>query len=587
MTHLTKRALGVLLTIAALGGCAMEAADSPDGIDEVGVVPGGKADGGDYSACELRAVVDWINGGVSADDIKGAGVHRRAAENIVERRDGTDGQYGTVDDEPFEDIEAVDRVRYVGTVAIRQLVAAVADRCATSPSVAEVIMSPQLYGESHLARIASLIDGAERSIDVAMYSYSDPNIREALGRASSRGVAIRFIFDGASADRTAPAGTPSAALEDMGIEVRWVNKIMHHKFAIIDGARTELTQASGGTLVTGSGNWSNSAATRYDENTLIVPGNVELNLRYQREFNHLWDNGRLVVWNETIEQAPHLAIADSDIVDDASVDAVFTSANFSVSDSTRYGPTFSVIRGENEIADTWVSLIQSARRSIRIASGHLRSRAVAEALVAARNANPELDVRVYLDDQEYLSESSHDSQVRDLNACLAAATTDAAVQNCNDRGFLFGYQMHLEGIALRYKYYAYRWDYSYAPQMHHKYMVIDEEILVTGSYNLSDNAEHNTMENDSVLRGPAFQNVIDAYVDNFDQIWVTGEESGLYESLLDTVQNGTGTFPIVFDAMALDWDRVTALKNAIRTACPLINSPAFRNNAAAHRYCSR
>ena len=47
------------------------------------------------------------------------------------------------------------------------------------------------------------------------------------------------------------------------------------------------------------------------------------------------------------------------------------------------------------------------------------------------------------------------------------------------------------GIDVRYKYYAYRWNASYAKQMHHKYFVIDKKILFTGSYNLSHSGERN------------------------------------------------------------------------------------------------
>ena len=101
------------------------------------------------------------------------------------------------------------------------------------------------------------------------------------------------------------------------------------------------------------------------------------------------------------------------------------------------------------------------------------------------------------------------------------------------------------------------------------------------------NAEHNTMENDTILRGAQFRAVIDSYIDNFDELWVTGEEDGLYAALLDEVENGTGSFPIVFESMAIDWDQVTVLKRAIRDHCPDINSRAFRTNAAAHRYCRR
>lgn len=582
----TRKIITTILSIVALAGCAME---TPDGIDDVGVIPGGKADGSNYEPCELEGVVEHLNSGPSAEDLYEAGLHRRASNNIAAARDGEDGVFGTEDDALFADIEAVDDVSWVGPVAIRQLVAMVPDACQAGEVDVDAIMSPQPRENSHTARVADLIDEVpdNGSIDIAMYSYSDSNIADRLEDAIARGVRVRFLFESANGDHRDPDGSKSARLEDMGVEVRYVNKIMHHKFAILNGPRDDLANAATGMLVTGSANWSSSAATRYDENTLFIRGNEELNLRYQQEFNHLWDNGREFVWNEDIETIGHVEITDDMITDDPNVDAVFTSANFEAYDNSRYGRTFRVIRGSDAVADRWVDLIMNARSSIRIASGHLRSRPISEALIAAHEANPELDIRVYLDAQEYLSEYSHDLQVAELDDCLAEATTETQTANCLDTGFLFGYALHEAGIDTRFKYYAYRWDYSYAEQMHHKYMIVDESILVTGSYNLSDNAEHNTMENIVILQGAEFQPVIDQYLANFDQIWVTGEAEGLYDSLMDEIANGTGDFPIVFDSMALDWDQVTALKRLIRDECPQINSEAYRRNAAAHRYCDR
>lgn len=587
MSARVVRLLAILLCLASpLAGCAV---DSPDGIDDVGLVPGGKADGSDYSPCELDAVVAYLNGGPSEAELYESGLHRRASKNLAEAFAGPDGARGT-DDDGFADIAAVDAVSWVGPVAMRQLVEMVQDRClAPAAPSAEVIMSPQPYEQSHVATVEALIREVPDNgrIDIAMYSYSDANVGDALEDAVRRGVRVRFLFESANADRSSPEGSKSARLEEMGVEVRYVNKIMHHKFAILNGPRDDLALAETGVLVTGSGNWSNGAATRFDENTLVFRGNSELNLRYQREFNYLWDNGREFVWNEDLAPIGHLDITEDLIVDDPDVDAIFTSTNFEAYENARYGPTFRSISGLNTVADRWVALIEGAQRSIRIASGHLRSRPIAEALIRAQQANPALDIRVYLDGQEYISEYTHDLQVQELDACLADASTETQTQGCLDRGFLFGYQIHAAGIDTRFKYYAYRWNYSYAPQMHHKYMIVDDEILITGSYNLSDNAEHNTMENDTILRGDAYREVIDAYIDNFDAIWLTGEEDGLFASLMDDVQNGTGDFPIVFDAMALDHDRVTALKRAIRDACPEVDSDAYRRNAAAHRYCDR
>jgi phosphatidylserine/phosphatidylglycerophosphate/cardiolipin synthase-like enzyme len=575
MTHRNVFALSLLAI-----GCALPMEDGPD---DVALIAGGKADGSSYSECELAEMVAWVNGVATAYELVDAGVHTRAARNLIAHRDGADQLAATADDDLFDDANEVDAVPYVGVAAMNQLVFAVEERCSAPPQ-AEVIFSPQAYEASHLARIRTEIDGAERSIDIAMYSFRDAQLEAALARAVSRGVEVRMIFQGANDDRD-PNTSASARLEALGIEVRWVNKIMHHKLAIIDGARTDVGEAEGALVISGSGNWSNSAATRYDENTIFVR-NTELALRYQIEFDHLWNNGRAFTSASSPSSSPSLAIDPSAIADDPSVDAVFTSANFRVTQSARYGATFSIVSGRNTVADRWVAAIRGARRSIYIASGHLRSRPVAEALLEARRRDPALDIRIYLDGQEYLAASTHAEQVAQLEECLLAAGTSVSRrQGCTDTGFLYSYAMVEAGVALRYKYYAYRWDASYAAQMHHKYMIVDGETLIAGSYNLSDNAEHETMENISIFHADAHRALIDAFAASFDAMWTTG--GGLYAPFLDRVQNGTGELPIVFDAMALSWEQVTSLKRAIRRACPAVDGEEYRTNPAAHRTCAR
>ena len=46
---------------------------------------------------------------------------RRAARNIVAHRNGADGEFGTSDDDPFDSIEELDRVPYVGRSALQKL----------------------------------------------------------------------------------------------------------------------------------------------------------------------------------------------------------------------------------------------------------------------------------------------------------------------------------------------------------------------------------------------------------------------------------------------------------------------------------
>ena len=581
----------VLLAVAlvACGGQDVAEPELPGDAENASFISAsGKADGG-LSECALQNVLTFVNAAdLSVELLKTKGIHTRAAKSIVAFRAGPDGALGTADDQRVSDLGALDAIRYVGPVALRQIVKAAGDDCAAQPGV-QVIFSPQAYEDSHLTKITELVEAATTSIDIAMYSFRDAKISEALGRAVDRGVRVRLVFESANQHRRSPEGTSSAALEALGVDVRYVNKIMHHKYAIFDGPQDDLESARTATLATSSGNWSFSAGTRFDENTLVLKGHAEAVLRFQAEFNLMWENSRSFEWAE-FDYYTTRTITEDDIntFDADGVDAVFTSANFRTYESARYGPTFSAVRGLNTVSDTLVELIGSAERSVHIASGHLRSRPIAEALSKLAQDRPEVDIRIYLDGQEYISSWYHDKQLRDLSSCLERAGESTSRRaTCIDRGFYFGYQLHTEGVAVRYKYYAYRWDYTYADQMHHKYLIVDGRWLATGSYNYSDNAEHNTLENVLLLDGAQFPKVLERYEENFEALWGTEVEAGTYEAMLDEVVNGDEDVWLVFGAMSLDWEQVTALKGALRDACPAVNSQAFRDNPGANRRCER
>ena len=70
----------------------------------------------------LRA--GWQGAPPLLDDLKAEGVHARAAQRIVAFRAGPDATLGTDDDAHVTDLAALDGIKYVGPVALRQLVAA-------------------------------------------------------------------------------------------------------------------------------------------------------------------------------------------------------------------------------------------------------------------------------------------------------------------------------------------------------------------------------------------------------------------------------------------------------------------------------
>ena len=544
-----------------------------------------KADGA-LDCAEHEIILILNDSSVTVDLLRELGVHSQASKHLIDYRNGDDDQIATPDDLFFSSIRDVDEVPYVGPVALEQLLAIGHARCMSSSI--DVVFSPKPWPESHLATMVTLIAAAEHSIDVAMYSFRDSAILSALEDAVYRGVQVRFIFNSALADQRDPEGSRSAALEEVGIDVRYVNKIMHHKMTIIDGAVNDLQHADTGVLVTGSANWSYSAGTRYDENTLIAVGDRTLNLLFQREFNHLWRHSRDFVWGDAFDHVLGMEIAVDEIPVREDTKVFMTSDNFSTYKSERYGETFSVDPDLNTVADALVELILGAKSRIWIASGHLRSRPISEALLWKATTQPEVDIRVYLDGQEYISRSGQDYQDAKLASCLeAAAEHEAKVRDCMNKGYRWSLTIHEADIPVRFKYYAYRWEHSYAEHMHHKYMLIDGETLATGSYNYSDNAEHATMENLVVLKGSRHEEIVDRFEENFLEIWNTGRLNDEYAAFMTDLDSGTEAVQLVFDPMALTWDEINPLKEAIRDACPEVDSDAFRDNPAAHRFCDR
>ncbi len=122
--------------------------------------------------------------------------------------------------------------------------------------------------------ILSALNNAKQSIHAALYQLTDPEIAQALIETFQRGLELQILLDdepskGSKGCALLAAGIPVKEFADSGI--------MHHKFAVIDGAR----------LINGSYNWTTSAQTRNEENLLVIES-AELSQIFAREFQRLW-----------------------------------------------------------------------------------------------------------------------------------------------------------------------------------------------------------------------------------------------------------------------------------------------------------
>ena len=577
-------AAGLLFACSDAGDEHLE--DSPDGEEETAFV-GGKADDL-FGECHVEHILMLLNDPSIDDEILiRDGVHTRAARNLVDHRAGEDETLGTDEDRYFRAIEEVDDVYFVGPVAMEQLSNAVDEYCEDQPwREADSIFSPRVYHDSHIDRVVEKFESAQRSIDIAMYSISDQRAISALGDAVSRGVTVRMLYDGANGDHLDTPGSRSAQLEELGIDVRYINRIMHHKFAIIDGPQDALLQASQARFFSGSGNLSYGAATRYDENTTFHRGDPALVLTMQREFNHLWRHSRDLEWNEELEYFETLPISSEMIPPRDDLEVLLTSKNFETTYSSRWGAGFRPIAFSEVVATRLVELIDNANASIYIAAGFLRSRPVSEALMRRWSEDPELDVRIYLDQSEYISRWYNNSQTAEREDCIDDAGDDESeLYDCRERGFIFSYELLDRGIPVRFKNYSFRWHYSYALQMHHKYMIVDRNTVATGSYNYSNNAEQNTMENVIVYRSPHYAEVVDGFVENFESIWETGHEEDRFDSLIEEIEGSEEEIDLIFEPIALTWEQVTQVRSAIRDRCPDVDSEPYRRYPENHRSC--
>lgn len=583
--------IGILATAVVTVPACMDEGEVEDGVDDA--FPNGKADGGiDEGSPEALGVLALVNDKtMSASGLRSAAhVTTRVANNITKHRNGADGQAGTADDDGFDTLAELDAIPYVGPATLNALLEAARSRgLVASGAKIDVVFSPQPADSTHNVRIAKMIRDAKYTIDIAIYSYGDAGVNTALTEAVGRGVKVRFLFEDAGEDKnvTDPAmlaATKSGKLEAAGIDVRYVNKILHHKFAIVDGPRDEKARAATARLVTGSANWSSSAGTQFDENTLFIESSAELAATYQAEFDALWKGSRELNAGATPQPTSTANIAPIQVPDEAGLGVLFTRANMTPGGAD--GTTWSTDKNSLKVADQWVAAINRATTSIHIGSGHMRLRPVAEALVAKKQAQPNLDIKVYLDQQEFISASGDAFQKSEVATCLANATTPAKKRDCGYNDFLFSKTLVDAGIDLRFKSYAYRWDYTYAPQMHSKYMIVDGKELISGSYNLSMNSEHATFENALHLSGPQFKPLIARFEQNFATMWETNRGGNALASLRNEIAT-SATIPLVFPSISMTWPELDALRVLIRQNCTLADSTEYRSNPAAHKTCPR
>lgn len=149
--------------------------------------------------------------------------------------------------------------------------------------------------------IANTLQSAHKSIDLALFVFTDQSIANTLEKESLEGVKIRALIDPNFAYqyysegldllgvalpfkcKYQPNNNPwQNPIETVGIPTLEKGDKLHHKFGIIDDY----------TIITGSHNWSNAANHTNDE-TLLIIQNPLIAQHFRREFEQLYEDAIL------------------------------------------------------------------------------------------------------------------------------------------------------------------------------------------------------------------------------------------------------------------------------------------------------
>lgn len=125
----------------------------------------------------------------------------------------------------------------------------------------------------------SALDTAKNRIWVAMYSFTNDGLGDALVRAKARGVDVEVLLE---KQEDSSKYSEHAKLIAAGIPVKLDSnpQLMHDKFAVIDNTF----------VITGSMNWTANGVKENNENVLVI-NSPELNTQFEKEFLKLWGEG--------------------------------------------------------------------------------------------------------------------------------------------------------------------------------------------------------------------------------------------------------------------------------------------------------
>ncbi|MBN1260830.1 MAG: DUF1669 domain-containing protein [Anaerolineae bacterium] len=289
--------------------------------------------------------------------------------------------------------------------------------------------------------LIAALDGAEKTVDVAIFDLDLDGIAAALIRAMERGVTVRLVTDGDYTDETAvqdlsQAGIPVAADGD--------DAFMHDKFIVIDGLQ----------VWTGSMNFTYNGVYRNDNN-LVRFTSSRLAENYTAEFEEMF--GERQFGRGSPAETPHPQVE---------LDGVLVENYFAP---------------EDDIPRRLTPILESAKSEILFLAFTFTDNDLAALL--GQKAREGLEVRGVVESR-----------------------------NVSDTGSDFD-TLRQSGVDLLQDGNPYI--------MHHKVIIVDRELVITGSYNFTRSASEFNDENVVIIHS---SDIAGAFVQEFQRIYAEAKE---------------------------------------------------------------
>ncbi len=290
-------------------------------------------------------------------------------------------------------------------------------------------------------RVATDIERARVSVDVAAYELDLESVTQALLSAHRRGVQVRLVIDSHSADEPAVQrlqGVGVPVVPDQG------EALMHHKFIVLDGE------------VVWTGSWNLTANdTDRNNNNLVRIVSSMLAENYTTEFEEMFIRRAFGPDSLPDTPYPHVIVSDS--------------AGGEIELASYFAP-------EDQVADQIIALLEEARSSIRFMAFSFTDDRIGRVLV--EKARSGLIVQGVFEKR------------------------NSGTPYCEY------HRLHRAGLDVLTDANPY--------MMHHKVFILDDQVVVTGSYNFTRNAALANDENLLVIRDPA---IAAEYRAEFDRIY--------------------------------------------------------------------